>query len=131
MSSLPPPPPPPPPPPAGRGAGPGGNQTPGGRTPGKTGSGLPRWSIFVLIGVLVIALFGSQLFRSSDSDKVTYTEFLTNVQGGHVKEVTLNNQTLAISGKDDHDKSFSSDGPPNGFSDADIALLTANHVAIK
>ncbi len=139
MSSLPPPPPPPPPPPAGRSSGgSGGHQnndrsdrkgTPG--APGKTGPGLPRWSVFVLIAVLVIALFGSQLFKSSDSNKISYTQLLTNVKNNQVTEITVNNQTYSISGKDSAGKAFTSDGPPQGPSTDDRALFADHNVALK
>jgi cell division protease FtsH len=133
MSSLPPPPPPPPPPPAGRGfGGSGGNQSPDRKgLPGKTGPGLPRWSVFVLIAILAIALFGTQLLRTSTSQKISYTEVLTKAQEGHVTEITVNNQTFAISGKDDTGKSFTSDGPPQGPSKEDRQIFADHNVKLK
>ncbi|MEI7993179.1 MAG: hypothetical protein WCH93_12235, partial [Actinomycetota bacterium] len=60
MSNLPPPPPPPPPgrQPGRAPGGQGGDGPEGRKGPFKGPGGLPRWSIWVLLGVLALLLFG-------------------------------------------------------------------------
>ena len=121
MSELPPPPPPPPPPP---------NRAPGGRGNGSNNdqqkrparSGFPRWTPWVLVGLVLVLLFGQQLLPSTDREKLDYTEFVTQVEQGKVADFTVNNSTLSITGHYTDDaggKEFSTTAPPNGPSDDD------------
>ena len=113
MSNLPPPPP-PPPPSSGRGSGgpvpppdrnrrpqPGGgggnNGGNGGGTPRATPS-MPRWALFLLIGLVAFALLGSQLFQSSKGTPLNYTTFINHVQNGDVTKVRYNNNSGTITG---------------------------------
>src|SRR3954465_12152621 len=106
MSELPPPPPPPPPSP---------NRAPGGRgsnsnnhgagngngnEPQKRSarSGFPRWAPWVLVGLVLMLLFGQQLLPSTEREKLDYNEFLEQVEQGNVQDFTVNNSTLAITG---------------------------------
>ena len=102
MSNLPPPPPPPPPPgrsSGSRGPGPGSTPPPPERSkPGRTGAGLPKWTIWVLLGVLALALLSPRLLPEPDVDELAYSELKTLVAQGEVEEIKLNNNTLAISG---------------------------------
>jgi cell division protease FtsH len=93
MSNLPPPPPPPPP---GRGQQPGPQPPAGGK--GRPAAGWPRWTIPVLLAVLVGTLLLNQVWPSDDGDKVSYTEFITLVEKNEVKEFTLTNGSNSISG---------------------------------
>ena len=72
MSNLPPPPPPPPPPgrsTGSRGPGPGSTPPPPERAkPGR--AGLPKWTIWVLLGVLALALLSPRLLPEPDVDEL-------------------------------------------------------------
>jgi cell division protease FtsH len=135
MSDLPPPPPPPPPPgrePSGRSG--------GGRPSGGRGSGLdpdrqrqggresngrptvPRWAIWVLIGVVLLLLFGPRLWPQDDRESLSYTEFLEQVEQGQVESVTINNSTNTITGTLVDGTEFQTTGAPQ-LSDADEQLL--------
>jgi cell division protease FtsH len=98
MSNLPPPPPPPPP----GGRGPGGQPTPPERPrqPGRPArpTGLPRWTVWILIGVVAALLFGSQLLTTDDGKSISYNEFMTNAKNGQVQEAKYNNDSGTISG---------------------------------
>ena len=105
MSELPPPPPPPPPPPGrvpgGRGLHQNHNDGAGnGNDPQKRTQrpGFPRWTPWVLVGLVLALLFGQQLLPSTDREKLDYNEFLEQVQEGNVQDFTVNNSTLAITG---------------------------------
>ena len=115
MSNLPPPPPPPPP---GRGRGqqrPSGDQRP---TPpgGGGGDGLrkpgswPRWTMWVLLGVVALALLLPSLWPNEAGEQLSYTEFMAQVREGNVDSVVINNSTGAIEGEFDDGTEFRTHG---------------------
>src|SRR5215472_11269891 len=122
MSNLPPPPPPPPP----GGRGPGGQQTPPERPrqPGRPTrpTGLPRWTVWILIGVVAALLFGSQLLTTSDGKSISYNEFITAAKNGQVADAKYNNDSGQITGTMTDKTKFVTTGPIP-LPDADQALL--------
>ena len=123
MSNLPPPPPPPPP-----------GRSPGGRPPGPKpperggrkgfGAGWPRWTLPVMIAVLVAMFVLPQFWPNDDGDKLTYKEFIALVEDGKVDTVTINNATGRISGEDKDGNSFyTTGGGPRGISETDENTL--------
>jgi cell division protease FtsH len=123
MSNLPPPPPPPPP----GGRGPGGSPTPPERPrqPGRQGRptpGLPRWTVWILIGVVAALLFGSQLLSTDDGKSISYSQFLTDAKNGQVASAKYNNDSGTISGELTDGTKFTTTGPIP-LPDADQAML--------
>jgi len=135
MSNLPPPPPPPPP-----GRAPGGRQQPGqqpsdrnnnnnnngGSGGGKPsfGGGWPRWTLPVMIAVLIAMVVLPRFWPSEEGDKLTYTEFIALVEAGDVKNIVVNNTNNRISGELDNGESFTTTGGgQRGLSEADEELL--------
>src|SRR5262245_11531752 len=123
MSNLPPPPPPPPP----GGRGPGGSPTPPERPrqPGRQARptpGLPRWTVWILIGVVAALLFGSQLLTTDDGKSISYADFLNKAKAGQVQEAKYNNESGTISGQLTDQTKFTTTGPIP-LPDADQALL--------
>src|SRR3954454_23774577 len=133
MSNLPPPPPPPPPP---SGRGPGGSpnspdRRPGNRAGGPTGRpGLPRWSIWVLLAVVAVLLLGSQLLTTDTGRSVSYSEFISNVTSGQVKQIKYNNDSGRISGELTNGDKFTTTGSIP-LADADVALLQSKGVNVE
>ncbi len=127
MSNLPPPPPPPPPgrTPSGRGSGQNGQQ-PSDR-PGR-GAPWPRWSLWVVIAVLVGAVLTTQLWPGPERERLEYTELLALVREDDVASVTTNNSSLEITGELKDGTEFRSTAPPDGPSDADRALFEEHGV---
>ena len=116
--------PPPPPPPPGRE--PRGGGAPGG--PGFFG-GLPRWSLWVLVGVLVLGFSVAGLFPSGTSSELTYSEFRERIVAGDVAEVTIDNNDGDISGTFDDGSEFRTVGPVDGgLPERDLELLRENDV---
>src|SRR5918995_1051917 len=113
MSQQSPPPPPPPPPSPGRsprGSGLGGRDS------------LPRWTIWVLGGVVLAFLFlGPSLMTSTDRDEIDYSEMLTRVQQDEVSEITWNNNDGSITGELDVKLEFTS--PQGSWIEALLPLL--------
>ena len=130
MSNVPPPPPSSQPP---RGSGNPFSRFTGSKKSAGTGSDksdkppVPRWSLWVVLGVVAILAFGSRLTSSTSGTKVTYTEFLVLVDKGDVKRVSINNTSNVISGTLTNGTKFATTGAMS-LSDADEQLLKARGV---
>ncbi len=123
MSKLPPPPPPPPP---GRGQQPGPQPPAGGKR--SLGAGWPRWTIPVLLAVLVGTLLLNQAWPSDVGNKLSYTEFITAVKNDEVVKFTLTNGSNGVSGQLKDESKFTTtvrDGFPN---ESELTLLTEHKV---
>src|SRR3954468_360287 len=125
MSNLPPPPPPPPP----GGRGPGGQQTPPER-PRQSGrptrpTGLPRWTVWILIGVVAALLFGAQLLTTDAGKSTSYNECMTDAKNGQVAQAKYNNDSGTISGQLKDGTKFTTAGPIP-LPDADQQVLQQN-----
>ena len=83
---------------------------------------MPKWAIWAIVAAVVVLAFGSQLFTTPTGDKLTYTEFLVQVNNGDVKQVTINNSSNIISGTLQSGTKFTTTGSVN-LSDADEQLL--------
>src|SRR3954471_6929362 len=118
---------PPPPPPQG----PREPRAPQGRSGGL--SSWPRWSIYVLLGLVAAAFLLPALFSGSDGVDLQYSQFLQQVQNGNVKSIEWNNENGHINGEFADGAKFSSTGLPSppGPSDADRALFAEHNVDVK
>jgi cell division protease FtsH len=143
MPTLPPPPPPPsrgpggpvPPPPGGPGnggpgAGPGPDRRANRPTSGKPSSGLPRWSVWVLIGIVLALLLGTQLLAEDQGSRIGYSDLLERAKSGQVTEVQYNNSSATITGTLKTGEKFTTTGLIP-FPDADLALLRESGVRIE
>src|SRR3954454_15282867 len=138
MSNLPPPPPPPPP---GRGRGqqrPSGDQRPTPQGGGGPGDGArrpgswPRWTMWVLLAVVALALVLPSLWPSSSGEKITYTQFMDEVRQGQVTSITVNNSSNTITGKTKDGQSFSTTGGGDrSLSEADEATIREKNVDLE
>src|SRR5829696_4358877 len=113
--------------PVGRvGRGPGGPPTPPERPrqPGRPTrpTGLPRWTVWILIGVVAALLFGSQLLTTDDGKSISYNEFMTAAKNGQVASAKYNNDSGTISGELTDQTKFTTTGPIP-LPDADQAIL--------
>jgi cell division protease FtsH len=71
---------------------------------------------------VLLLLFGPRLWPQPDRENLSYTEFLQQVRDGQVTEITINNNTNAISGVLADGREFSTTGAPM-LSEADEQLL--------
>lgn len=83
---------------------------------------MPRWAIWALVAVAGLLILGPRLWPSSDSTKVTYTEFLDLVNQGNVTKIEINNISNSISGTMTDGSTFVTTGAVT-LSDADEQLL--------
>jgi cell division protease FtsH len=143
MDNLPPPPPPPPP---GRGRGQRSPDQPGSEndsgenggpsnnsnSDGKSGRGpgsWPRWTVWILVGVLAAAVLVPSLWPSNDGESLTYTEWRTQVVEGQVATAKISTGSGKITGEfDNGDKYSTSGGGERGVSEADEQLLIEQNV---
>ena len=143
MDNLPPPPPPPPP---GRGRGqrspdqpgsendsgkndgPSNNSNPDGKS-GRGPGSWPRWTVWILVGVLAAAVLVPSLWPSNDGESLTYTEWRTQVIEGQVATAEISTGSGKITGEfDNGDKYSTSGGGERGVSEADEQLLIEQNV---
>nr|MBA2282893.1 ATP-dependent zinc metalloprotease FtsH [Acidimicrobiia bacterium] len=91
--------------------------------------GVPRWSAWVLVGVLVLALLTSAMVGSETGEPVNYQDFVARVEAGDVAEITYDNtngqitgEFSAAEGSNAEPEAFTVDGPIP-LSDADRVLF--------
>ncbi|MEY2765376.1 MAG: ATP-dependent protease FtsH [Actinomycetota bacterium] len=83
---------------------------------------MPRWAVWALVAVAVLLLVGPRLMPTPERAQFTYTEFLELVEGGEVREVTINNLNNQITGTLKDGREFVTTGAIS-LSDADEQLL--------
>jgi cell division protease FtsH len=129
MSNLPPPPPPPPP-----GRGPGGRGPSGPTPPGpgrRTGPpGLPKWSIALLIVVVIGALAATQFWPSPSQEKLSWSELNAQVVENNVKEVTIDNGNRSVTGEFNNGQAFSSTADTT-IADSDLQRFQEHNVDVS
>jgi cell division protease FtsH len=117
------PPPPPPPPRRPQGGADGGQNKP------RFEDGWPKWLIWVVVGAVVLVLSVYSLSSTSDAKKISYSTFMSSVDGGKVKTVTYNNDTGHIAGKYDDGTKFTTTGLIP-FPEHDLSVLRAEKVQL-
>jgi cell division protease FtsH len=88
---------------------------------------MPKWAVWLIVGVAIALIIGPRLIPTTDPTRVTYTEFLELVEDGRVREVSINNLTNVISGTLNDGSTFSTTGA-TALSDADEQLLKTKGV---
>ena len=101
-------------------SGPGESRS-GGRFGGD--GGWPRWTILVLLAVVVGAIGLQFIASSTPSNQISYGEFISDLNANDVKNATFDNANGHISGTLNDGSNFSTTGPIKP-SDADQALFT-------
>jgi len=103
-----------------------------GQSDGRSGRpAMPKWSAWVLLGIILVLIFGPQLLPGPDREKLGFEEFITQVEQGRVDEVELNNTTLSITGTFTDGSEFSTTAPPGFPNESDRELLRTKGVDFK
>ncbi|MFM9225225.1 MAG: ATP-dependent zinc metalloprotease FtsH [Actinomycetota bacterium] len=92
---------------------------------------MPKWSPWVLLGIILLLIFGPQFLPGPDREKIGFEEFVTQVDAGKVEEVKLNNTTLGITGTFTDGSEFSTTAPPGFPNENDRDLLRSKGVDFK
>jgi cell division protease FtsH len=94
------------------------------------GGGLPRWSFWVLAGVLAASLLLPALLGGAEGEEISYREFLDSVTADQVESIEWNNTNGSISGEFRTGEEFKTNGPLEP-SEADRALFAEHDVDFK
>ena len=117
----------PPPPP---GEQPGGSS--GGRGDSTLGTGWPRWSLWVLLGVVGASIVLTSFLGDDGDQDISYDRFITLATEGRVTEIEFDNNTGDISGELTSGDSFDTTGPlQSGIPESDLETLRANDVDVR
>ncbi len=110
-------PPPPPPPPRRPQGGPDG-----GPSQPRFEDGWPKWLVWAIAGAVLVVGLVYSFSSSSNSKKVSYSTFISSVEGGKVKSVKYSNDTANISGTYKDGSKFTTTGL-QPFPSSDLATL--------
>ena len=102
----------PPPPPQGRNP----------KLPGRSDGGWPRWSAWVVVGILVTLLAVASTTNREASDEITFTEFITDVEEGRVSSIEFDNSSFRIEGEYEDGTTFRTTGARE-FTDGQLDLF--------
>jgi cell division protease FtsH len=86
--------------------------------------------IWVLLGVILAALFLPSLLSQPSGETVSYGDFVTQLRDDQVEEATFNNSNGEINGTLDDGTEFTTTGPVQ-LSDEDIALFSEKGVEFE
>ncbi len=88
--------------------------------------------MWVLLGVVALALVLPSLWPSSSGEKITYTQFMDEVRQGEVTSITVNNSSNTITGKTKDGQSFTTTGGGDrSLSEADEATIREQNVDLE
>src|SRR4029450_13992556 len=93
---------PPPPPPPGERPEPGG---------GGTATQWPRWSLWILVGVIGASVLLTSLVGGDSGESISYDDFMQEVSQGQVKSITFDNSNAHIEGERDDGSTSTTTGP--------------------
>jgi cell division protease FtsH len=91
---------------------------------------LPRWSIWVLLAVVAVLLLGSQLLSTDSGRSISYSEFISDVTSGQVKQIKYNNDSGRITGELSNGDRFTTTASIP-LADSDVALLQSKGVNVQ
>jgi cell division protease FtsH len=91
---------------------------------------LPRWSIWVLLAVVAVLLLGSQLLSTDNGRSISYSEFISDVTSGQVKQIKYNNDSGRITGELANGDRFTTTASIP-LADSDVALLQSKGVNVQ
>ncbi len=105
---------------------PGGNQ----KASGRSESGWPRWSAWIVVGILIALLAAASALGGDDPASVPYSQFLSEVEEGRIESISYDNTNARIEGTRTDSSTFRTTGL-SPFPDSHLDLLEQNNVEIK
>ncbi len=98
---------------------------------GRAGQGFPRWSIWILVGVVLATMALPPLLGSSgDGEDIEYGTFLEWVADGRVESIVIDNTNGDITGETRAGDGFSTTGPLE-LTETDRARLDDSGVEVS
>ncbi len=99
------------------------------RLPGRSDGGWPRWSAWVVVGILIALLAMANVLSDTPGDDIAYSQFLAEVADDQIETITYDNTTARIEGTRKNGETFTTTGF-SPFPDDDRALLQENNVEV-
>ncbi len=80
--------------------------------PGMKGeNGLPSWAVWILVGVVALAVISALSLSAKPKDPIPFSEFTEQVDEGNIAKVTWNNVDQEITGTRKSGEEFTTTGP--------------------
>ena len=80
--------------------------------PGMKGeNGLPSWAVWILVGVVALAVVSALSLSAKPTDPIPFSEFTEQVEEGNIAKVTWNNVDQEITGTRKSGEEFTTTGP--------------------
>ena len=93
---------------------------------------MPKWGLWVLLGLTLVVVVLPSLLSTTTAKKVPYSQLMTQVNGGHVVSIEIDNTNGSITGTLESGSEFRTTGPlDGGLPDADLKILTDKGVEVK
>jgi cell division protease FtsH len=93
---------------------------------------MPRWSLWVLVGVLLLGFVLAGLFPTEPREDLTYSEFRSAVTDGRVETIEIDNNDGDIDGELEGGTLFTTTGPVDGgIPDEDLRILRDQGVEVS
>ncbi|MCP4227034.1 MAG: ATP-dependent zinc metalloprotease FtsH [Actinomycetia bacterium] len=97
--------------------------------PGRSEGGWPRWSAWIVVGILIALLAAAGTLNTEDSTEVAYTDLLADIENGEVESIKYDNTNAGITGVRTDGETFRTTGP-SPIPDEHLALIEAGDVEI-
>jgi cell division protease FtsH len=92
----------------------------------------PRWTMWILLGVVALALLLPSLWPDQSGQKISYSEFMAKASDGQVESVVINNSSGTINGTlKDGSEFMTTGGGDRALSEADEEVLREQDVDIE
>ncbi|HEC11183.1 MAG TPA: ATP-dependent metallopeptidase FtsH/Yme1/Tma family protein [Acidimicrobiales bacterium] len=92
--------------------------------------GFPRWSIWILVGLVVASFVLPPLLNNDTRESIDYSDYIARVSRGEVDSVEISNRDGRITGVLSDGTEFTTVGPTKNSED-DLALLKDRNVDYK
>ena len=110
---------------------PTGNNKPNSGAPGGSDGTWPRWSAWVILGLLGVLFFTLAVTDTDNSETITFSKFVEDVENNKVAKIDFDNKTFAIRGEYKDEETFRTSAYPTYPTDADKALLAEHEVVFN
>jgi cell division protease FtsH len=89
-----------------------------------------RWAVLFLLGLVILALLLPPLFSRNQSQQLSYTTFISDVDAGKVANANINNSTGQITGNLKGGGSYTTNGPTPAMS-SDVQSMRNHGVSVS
>jgi len=110
-----------------QGSSPDNKPGPDDQTPGRANGTWPKWSAWVVMGILASLVIAASLINQGPGNSIAFSEFMGAVESGEIEQIKLNNLTQEING-DRNGEPFQTTAHRQFPSEEELAVLRQNGV---